>query len=442
MRILLVEDDDNEAFLVEESLRDVHGSQTAHLRRTRTLEEGVVALREDAPDVVLLDLSLPDSFGLAGLDRLRREQPGVPVVVRTGNNDDATALEAVRRGAQDYLIKGDHGPSLLWRSLRQAVARDLLIRSSLDPAAQAHVAADRKLIEAEASMVAGMRSRSPVAPGHTPFRIGTQIGARYALREVLGEGASSLVYAAKDLVTGEDVCVKHLLTGPSELSAKELAREARLTTTLIHPHVVRVLNFGTVWGEPYLVLELAKGGSLLAPLERGPLAPSRAREVMLEVLDGLAFLHDHDVLHLDLKPANIVLDAKGRAKITDFGVALPSSASGWSQTLSSLGGPGIAGTPAYASPEVIAGLPPTERSDLYSAGALLYHLLAGRPYLDLRGLDLQGMREAIRQGIPSPDAPGGPVLAVALRALAKDPDARYTSAREMHAGLTEARPPG
>lgn len=440
MRVLLVEDDALEAELVEAGLEGVHGAEALELQRARTLGEALTILAAGLPDVVLLDLSLPDSSGLDGLDRIRRQAPRATIVMRTGHRDDDVALEAVRHGAQDYLIKGEHGPALLWRSLRHAVERARALREATgrEDRERAH---DRQLMEAETEMVAGMLGRGIVAAtSRTPFRPGIQLGARYHLGELLGEGASSQVYRARDSTTGAEVCVKHIRTGSSEAAAKELARETRLTAALVHPRIVRILDFGTVWGEPYLVMELAHGGSLADHLRTGPLAPERAKEIMLDVLEGLAYIHAHDVLHLDLKPANVVLDDAHRAKITDFGIALHAAGREWNETQSSLGAPRIFGTPAYVAPEVVTGLPPTERSDIYSAGALLYELLAGHPYLDLRGLDLFAIRAAIREQTPSPHAPGGAVLAVALRALAKAPEDRYPSATAMREALRAALP--
>lgn len=441
MDLLLVEDDDEEASLVTEALQGPPSDGPISLRRTATLHEALQALEKGRPDIILLDLSLPDSSGLDGLTRILAAEPAAVVVVRTGYRDDEVALKAVRGGAQDYLIKGEHSSSLLRRSLRHAIERGRAAREAIEKVAAHEVERHEKLIEAESMMLRDMRDLMPIPGGRAPFSPGIQIGARFVLQELIGEGASSHVYAAKDITTGHEVCVKHVRMGGSELAVKDLAREARLTALLVHPNVVSLLDFGSVWGEPYLVMELAKGGDVAKLLRHGPVPPARARAIMLDVLAGLAYIHSRSVLHLDLKPANVVFDAQGRAKITDFGIGLPASGRAWHETQTSLGGPQIFGTPAYVAPETLIGVPPSARSDVYSAGALLYHMLAGVPYLDLRGMDLPRMRRAIREERPSRDIPGGPIRDVALRALEKDSDARFASADEMRAALDAAAPP-
>lgn len=441
VRILLIEDDNNEAALVEAALERMREPDKPTIRRVVTLREGLAALSTQKPDVVLLDIKLPDSSGLEGLDAIRRAHPDLTIVMRTGVRDDALALEALRRGAQDYLVKGEHSVALLWRSIRHAIERGRVADAGNASRSVEERARERQLIEAEASMVRGMLTHQATGGGRRAFQPGVQLGARYVLQEMIGEGSSSQVYAAKDLVSGRTVCVKHMHMGPGGLAAADLAREVRLSASFDHPNVVRILDFGTVWGEPYVVMEFAAGGSLARLTADGPIAPAIARAIMLDVLDGLAYIHSRDTLHLDLKPANIVLDAEGRAQVTDFGISLPAMGAGPLETQTGLGAPRIYGTPAYVAPEVLTGQRPTVRTDVYSAGALLYHMISGTPYLDLAGLDSFAMRAAIRETPPSRDAPGGPILEVALRALEKDPARRYAGAVQMRDALARAKLP-
>ncbi|MHB8585714.1 MAG: protein kinase domain-containing protein [Thermoplasmatota archaeon] len=436
MEILLIEDDPADAALVAAALTTP--SADTHLRSVGTLREGLDALEELPADAVLLDLSLPDNWGLDGLTRLLVASPASAVVVLTGRRDDATALEAVRRGAQDYLVKGETSDALLWRSLRYAVERR---KSQLATPSAAAVEEARRyvsLLESERAMLDGMLARGARVAGPGAVRDGMVLGGRYRIVRPIGQGASSRVFVGVDTKGGRPVAVKVVRAGSSGTEAQEFAREARLAAALDHPNVIHMLDFGSEEGTPYLVMGLAEGGSVADLVAKGATPPARARAIMLDVLAGLAYLHEKGVLHQDLKPANVVLAEDGRAQLTDFGIALSSAGRGWNDAQGALGLKGISGTPAYVSPETLMGLPVDARSDIYSAGALLYHLLAGKPYLALEGLDAVGIRRAIRTARPASRIPGGPLARVALRALSKDPEKRFATAESMRAAVEAA----
>src|SRR3990172_1126687 len=202
-----------------------------------------------------------------------------------------------------------------------------------------------------------------------------------------------------------------------------------------HPHVVTVFDLGEEQGQPYLVTELMAGGDLEGLIEETPsgrLPIEQVLELAKSICNGLAFAHEQGLVHRDLKPGNVWLTGDGQPKIGDFGLALPLERSRLTQEGT------IVGTVAYMPPEQALGGEVTPRADLYSLGALLYELLAGRP--PFLGDDLVSV---ISQHITTPPvapswhAPDCPraLEALVLRLLAKDPSERPPSAGDVLAAL-------
>lgn len=280
---------------------------------------------------------------------------------------------------------------------------------------------------------------APPAPGP-----GALVAGRYRIERPLGEGAFGTAFLARDEALGRPAVLKALRPQRvrSEEAVRAFLREARLAASLQHPHVIRVHDFGSAGDTPYVVADYAEQGSLAQLLARaGPLPPGEARRILGEVLAGLAYVHGRGVLHLDVKPANILLDADGAAKLADFGVARVVEPL---ETQTGLGEPEVPlGTPAYMSPEAVQGLTPGAASDLYSAGAVLYEALTGITYLPFEGRTAFEVRRAILEDPPR--APPMPVdarlLGIALRALEKDPARRFASATAMQEALLGAAPP-
>lgn len=221
-----------------------------------------------------------------------------------------------------------------------------------------------------------------------------------------------------------------------------LLREARAASQLDHPNIARVFEAGTTDdGRLFFVMEYVEGETLASELARGPLAPQRAREVLSQVLAALAHAHSHQIIHRDIKPANIILAASG-VKVLDFGLAkqLPEAAAvaaaqsatvTWTDPSTQSGI--IMGTPAYMSPEQLAGTAADPRLDVFACGVVLYQCLSGRLPFAGSGPVLYG---AILHAEPDPLPTADPQLAaVALRALRKNPQDRFQSASEMAAAL-------
>ncbi len=196
------------------------------------------------------------------------------------------------------------------------------------------------------------------------------------VRGKLGLGATGIIYAAHDRESDRPVAMKIITTSSDtsdedrqKLIDKTLA-EAEALKAINHPNIVRILRIGEHAGQPYILMELLSGGSLQDLIDReGQLDELRALELTIGVADGLRGAASIDLLHLDVKPQNIVLDGAGSPKLLDFGYGQDAEAAARDE---------IPGTPFYVAPELVRRLSPTIQCDMYSLGATLYQLLTGR----------------------------------------------------------------
>jgi len=265
------------------------------------------------------------------------------------------------------------------------------------------------------------------------------VGGRYELSDLLGRGGMAEVRRAQDTRLGRPVAVKQLridLAGDPTFQAR-FRREAQASAGLNHPNIVAVYDTGeepdpvTGVQVPYIVMELVEGKTLREVLRDGrKIMPERALELTAGILDALSYSHRAGIVHRDIKPANVMLTPTGSVKVMDFGIAraVADTSSTMTQTAA------VIGTAQYLSPEQARGETVDTRSDLYSAGCLLYELLTGRPPFigdSPVSVAYQHVRE---QPVPpseldsmvTPD-----INAITLKALAKSPDDRYQTAREM-----------
>jgi hypothetical protein len=276
---------------------------------------------------------------------------------------------------------------------------------------------------------------APEAPGD-PLREALEkaIGFQYRIERLLGRGGMGAVYLAHELALDRDVAIKVL--PPEQAGAAELRerfrREARTAARLSHPNIVPLHTFGEVDGLVYFVMGYVAGESLASRLRRnGPLPSDEVRTLLAEVADALAYAHRHGVVHRDIKPDNILIDAEsGSPHLTDFGIAKAGFSDG---RLTAAGQ--LMGTPAYMSPEQVLGRPDVDaRSDLYSLGVAAYEMLSGR--LPFEGENpMETLTQRLRQQ-PTPlrtVAPNVPDdLAVAIeRCLERDPANRWPDAKSL-----------
>lgn len=243
----------------------------------------------------------------------------------------------------------------------------------------------------------------------------------YVLVSRAGMGGMAEVWKAWDRSLGRWVAVKYLKAEIGQPSQR-IEREGRLAGQLSHPGIITIFERAEHEGRPYLVMPFVDG----AP-PKPPLAPKEAARVAEQVALALSHVHEHGVIHRDVKPANVLVEKGGRVLLADFGLAIPDSSgpSRWA----------VSGTPEYASPEQIRGDLLDVRTDIYSLGATLYHLLAGRP--PFSGSDVRQITEKV---LNAPVAPlknvPRPLAKIVATAMARDREKRYPTmtamARDLH----------
>jgi serine/threonine-protein kinase len=271
----------------------------------------------------------------------------------------------------------------------------------------------------------------------------TRLG-RYELRRVLGRGAMGVVYEGYDPKLNRRVAVKTILRNAAidaetaQHYSAQFAREAQAAGRLNHSHIVHVHDFAEEGDVAYLVMEYIEGRELRSYFEaREAFAPAEAVRIMGELLDALDYAHEAGIIHRDVKPANVMLDAQRRVKLADFGVArIQDSERSAAGTM--------VGTPAFMSPEQIQGLKIDRRTDIFSAGTILYQPLTGEQPFTGQGAWTVA-RKIMQEDPPQPSSvvkSVSPVFdGIVGKALAKTPAQRYASAKEFAAALRAALAP-
>ena len=476
-RILVVDDEPGNRDLLKRRLeRDGYAVLTADGGRA-----ALDTVAREAVDLVLLDMLMPDLDGLAVLERLKADPAtrDLPVLMISALDDLTAIARCIEVGAADYLPK-PFDPVILrarlsaclqqrrWREQERDQLRALgyvtaaasaVEAGTYRPGSLAEVAAradaigrlarvmDRMAVqvrEREARLrerLADLRSEvgvarqsiatAPVDSGPT-FRSGELLGTRFEILAVRGRGGMGTVYRGRDLELGEEVAIKTLRP---ELVADETLRERfkdeiRLARRISHRNVVRTHDFGETGGVWYLTMEYVEGITVRELLDtRGRLGVPAVLALATQLAEALAVAHEVGVIHRDIKPQNLLLDADGVLKVMDFGVARLAERS-LGLTEAGL----IVGTPAYMSPEQITGETLDERADLYSAGAVLYECLVGRPPIDAASVVTLFARVLGEDPAPPSslvaDIPAA-LDDVVLQLLAKRPEDRVPTARAL-----------
>src|SRR6266496_5320265 len=275
--------------------------------------------------------------------------------------------------------------------------------------------------------------------------------SHYKIVGEIGHGGMGAVYRAVDTRLGREVALKVLAPGPEDDPERErrLRQEAQAAASLAHPAISVVYEIDQAEGFTFIAMELIRGEPLAALLGRGPLEPSRALDLALEVVEGLAEAHARGIVHRDLKPSNVMVTESGRVKIIDFGLAKLTKArdpidSGVDTPPRGETDPGrIIGTAAYMSPEQVRGGKVDPRSDLFSFGALLYELVAGRPAFR-RETGVETLHAVLKEAAPRLllQGLGGaaePLQRLLDKCLDKNPEQRYQAVPDLLVDLKAAR---
>ena len=250
---------------------------------------------------------------------------------------------------------------------------------------------------------------------------------RYELIESLGTGGMARVWKARDTVLGRLVAVKRLLphSAAEPRLPERFRREAQAAGSLSHPGIVTVYDTGEDEDGPFIVMEFVEGETLRTRLTRtGPFDLASASSIVAQIAAALDYAHEQGVIHRDVKPSNLILQADGKVKLADFGIARSANDTA---TITEPGS--LVGTLAYLAPEVIEGGSATPRSDIYSLGAVTYEILTGRAPFEADSLG--ALVSAIRAGQSAPlsGVPADAARAV-MTAMSAEPDLRPSTASE------------
>ncbi len=274
-------------------------------------------------------------------------------------------------------------------------------------------------------------------PGSDRIGPGMRLADRYDVHEPVGYGGMSSVYRGVDRLLDRDVAIKvmNAQLGGNDADRAAFLREARAAASLAQGGIVAVYDAGIYQGWPYIVMEYVPGGSLKQVIDtQAPLPPERVAALGAEIADALQYGHDRGVIHCDVKPQNVLIDARGHPRLVDFGISQSLAATAAMTST-------VSGTAGYVAPEQLEGVPLDGRADIYSLGTVLYEMLSGRLPFEAPNLAALATRRLVADPRPlrelKPSVP--PALAgIVMRCLARDRRDRFGSAAELAAALRGA----
>ncbi|MBI2286387.1 MAG: serine/threonine protein kinase [Nitrosomonadales bacterium] len=268
----------------------------------------------------------------------------------------------------------------------------------------------------------------------------SQLG-RYEVLGELGQGAMGIVYKAKDPLIDRVVAIKTINLGLA-LDEKEeyegrFYQEAKAAGRLNHPNIVTIYDVGKSGDVAYIAMEFLQGRELRDIMNDGGLLPvDQVLDIVAQVAQGLAYAHEHGIVHRDVKPSNIMVVRDGHAKITDFGIARMASSAVRTQTGM------VLGSPKYMSPEQVMGKEIDQRSDIFSLGVMLYEMLTGQA--PFNGENVNAIMYQTLNAVPAPPNTLNPAVPemvnfILAKALAKKVEDRYQNAMDFAVDLRACR---
>lgn len=384
-RILVVDDEATNRDLLSRRLakRDYEPITAA------SAYEGLAILAEEEIDLVILDIMMPGMSGMEMLTVIRQTYSSsqLPVIMATAKTDSEDVVEALKRGANDYILKPLDMPvafARIEKALKERqttvalekMNKDLLSsqsRSSFGDTTTHH-SVDATSLSARQNKGSARLKPLPTSPGET-------IG-KYEVRRTLGVGGSGKVYLAYDPLIERQVAIKVLSKKYSDdhIWTQRFLMEAKATGQLDHPNVISVYDVNTHQGSLYIVMEYAEGGNLKTRTKKqGPPELAEACRCMIEAAEGLHAAHQRNLIHRDVKPDNLLFSATDQIKVSDFGIVKYQAGDTRDLELTTEGK--RIGTPMYMSPEQIRVQEVDCRTDIYALGGTFYFLLTGKtPY--------------------------------------------------------------
>ncbi len=267
-----------------------------------------------------------------------------------------------------------------------------------------------------------------------------QLG-RYEIISEIGQGAMGVVYKATDPLIDRTVAIKTINLGLAQEEKEEYEgrfyQEAKAAGRLSHPNIVTIYDVGKSGEVAYIAMEFLQGRELRDVLNDAQVLPvAQVLDIVLQVALGLAYAHEHGIVHRDVKPSNIMVIRDGHVKITDFGIARMESASVRTQTGM------VLGSPKYMSPEQVMGKLIDQRSDIFSLGVMLYEMLIGKA--PFAGENVNAIMYQTLNGIPPPPSTVNSAVPdmlnfIVAKALAKNLDDRYQNAKDLADDLRACR---
>lgn len=270
------------------------------------------------------------------------------------------------------------------------------------------------------------------------IKIGDRVDLRYHITGRIAHGGMADVYEAMDLINRRTVSLKVMredMMGDPE-NVRRFQRECIAAASLNNPNIVKVYGQGVIDGRPYMANEYIKGQTLRDKLNFSPvhsLSPLESCEVMLQLTSGVQYIHEHGIIHRDIKPDNLFYLSDGSIKIADFGISVAVGESD--------GGDAVSGTVYYTAPEILMGKPSGVASDIYSMGIVFYEILTGSVPFDGRTAEDVALKQ-IKEHFPEPSksTPSVPkaVDKIVVKACRKRSEERFVSSLEMHEAIAEA----
>lgn len=418
--------------------------QTEHFKVVGEADDGEAAVKgieELKPDIVMMDLNMPKLDGIEATRIIKDKLPDTRILIFTSAEDDESIFSALKAGADGYCLKnisaeGDLLKAAITSVLQGAawldptIAKKVMLAREPKPAVEEKKPEEKKVevdqvsnvseskimlleliesgksykeisqqLDMSESLVKGQLrelmgqlqgaqqedAKTAITSGSKgSLSVGDVIGGHYEITEILGFGGMGMVYKAKHQHIDRIVAIKtmHEHMASDALTLERFKQEAQATSSIVHPNLVTIFDFGIVDGKvPYIVMEYLDGISLDELIEdSGRLSTQDATHVFIQICKALHEVHNHGIVHRDLKPSNIMLIERegdiNYVKLVDFGIAKVMQKGFGDQALTSTGE--IIGSPPYISPEYVQGQKIDIRSDLYSLGCLMFEAYTGQ----------------------------------------------------------------